>query len=52
LGTILHLRIAGQRLKVFTTERVTAGVGERVGICVKAADVLLFDPGTGLRLST
>jgi multiple sugar transport system ATP-binding protein len=52
LGTILHLRIAGQRLKVFTTERVTAGVEERVGISVNAADVLLFDPGTGLRLST
>jgi multiple sugar transport system ATP-binding protein len=52
LGTILHLRIAGQRLKVFTTERVTAGVGERVGISVNAADVLLFDPGTGLRLAT
>jgi multiple sugar transport system ATP-binding protein len=52
LGTILHLRIAGQRLKVFTTERVTTGVEERLGISVNAADVLLFDPGTGLRLLT
>jgi multiple sugar transport system ATP-binding protein len=52
LGTILHLRLAGQRIKVFTTERVTAGVQELVGISVKAADVLLFDPGTGLRLPT
>jgi len=51
LGTILHLRIAAQRIKVFTTERVAAGIGDVVGISVKAADVLLFDPGTGLRLS-
>jgi multiple sugar transport system ATP-binding protein len=51
LATIVHLRIAGQRIKVFTTERVTAGIEQSVGISVKAADVLLFDPGTGLRLS-
>ncbi len=51
LGTIVHLRIAGQRIKAFTTERVTAGVEEPVGISVKAADVLLFDPGTGLRMA-
>ncbi len=51
LATILHLRIAGQQIKVFTTERVTAGIEESVGISVKAADVLLFDPETGLRLS-
>lgn len=50
LATILHLRIAGQRIKVFTTERVTARIEEFVGICIEAADVLLFDPATGLRL--
>jgi multiple sugar transport system ATP-binding protein len=52
LGTILHLRLAGQRIKAFTTERITAGVAELVGISVRAADVLLFDPATGLRLAT
>lgn len=52
LGTILHLRIAGQRIKVFTPERVTARVAEPVGITVKGADVLLFDPETGLQLSS
>jgi multiple sugar transport system ATP-binding protein len=51
LGTILHLRVAGQRIKVFTTERVAAGVEELVGISVKPTDMLLFDPGSGLRLS-
>ena len=51
LATILHLRTAGQRIKVFTTERVTAGIGEFVGIRIEAADVLLFDPATGLRLA-
>jgi multiple sugar transport system ATP-binding protein len=51
LGTILHLRVAGQRIKAFTAERVTAGVEELVGISVKASDVLLFDPATGLRLA-
>jgi multiple sugar transport system ATP-binding protein len=52
LGTILHLRLAEQRIKVFTTERITAGVPDLVGISVRAADVLLFDPATGLRLPT
>jgi multiple sugar transport system ATP-binding protein len=49
-GTIVHLRIAGQQIKVFTTERVTARIQESVGISIAAADVLLFDPATGLRL--
>jgi multiple sugar transport system ATP-binding protein len=50
LATILHLRIAGQRIKVFTTARVTAAIGEPAAISVNAADVLLFHPETGQRL--
>jgi multiple sugar transport system ATP-binding protein len=51
LGTILHLRLAGQGLKIFTTERVGSAPGDSVGICVQASDLLLFDPQSGLRLS-
>jgi multiple sugar transport system ATP-binding protein len=50
LGTVLHLRLAGQRIKMFTTERLTAGVKDAVGIAVHAGDLLLFDPSTGARL--
>jgi multiple sugar transport system ATP-binding protein len=50
LGTILHLRLAGQRIKMFTTERPQVGMQEKVSIVVQAADLLLFDPKTGLRL--
>ena len=50
LGTILHLRLAGQRLKVFTTERPAAGLKEAVGIAVESRDLLLFDPDTGVRM--
>jgi multiple sugar transport system ATP-binding protein len=49
-GTIMHLRIAGQRIKVFTTERVSANIGELAGISINAADVLLFDSESGQRL--
>jgi multiple sugar transport system ATP-binding protein len=50
LGTVLHLRLAGQRVKMFTTERLTAGVKDAVGIAVHSRDLLLFDPDTGVRL--
>ena len=52
LGVILHLRLGAQRIKVFTTERVAARIQDPVGISINAADLLLFDPGTGLRLPT
>jgi multiple sugar transport system ATP-binding protein len=51
LGTILHLRLAGQRIKVFTTERLTVRINDIVNIGVPATDLLLFDPHTGLRLN-
>jgi multiple sugar transport system ATP-binding protein len=49
-GTILHLGMAGQRIKVFTTERLMVRIGDTVNIGVRAADLLLFDPHTGLRV--
>jgi multiple sugar transport system ATP-binding protein len=50
LGTILHLRLGAQRIKAFTTARVTFALQEHVDISIDPADLLLFDPGTGLRL--
>jgi len=52
LGTIMHLSLAGQRINIFTTERRNEAARDQVGICVKAPDLLLFDPETGLRLPT
>jgi multiple sugar transport system ATP-binding protein len=51
LGTILHLRLDSQRIKAFTTARVAFALQEHVGMSVDPADLLLFDPATGLRLS-
>jgi multiple sugar transport system ATP-binding protein len=48
LGTILHLTLAGQRIKVFTTERLTVGIKDVMSIAVQASDLKLFDPQTGL----
>jgi multiple sugar transport system ATP-binding protein len=50
LATVLHLRLAGQRIKVFTTERLAAGVKDAVNIAVQSRDLLLFDPDSGVRL--
>jgi multiple sugar transport system ATP-binding protein len=50
LGVVLHLALAGQRLKVFTAGRTQARVNDRVGLRVAAADILLFDASSGLRL--
>jgi multiple sugar transport system ATP-binding protein len=50
LGTVLHLRLAGQRIKVFTTERLEVGVKDAVSIAVESSDLLLFDPDSGVRL--
>jgi multiple sugar transport system ATP-binding protein len=50
LGTVLHLRLAEQRIKVFTTERLTAGIRDAVNIAVQSRDLLLFDPDSGERL--
>jgi multiple sugar transport system ATP-binding protein len=51
LGTILHLHLGGQRIKAFTTARVGFALQEHVGVSIDPADLLLFDPATGLRLS-
>ena len=49
-GTILNLRLEGQRIKAFTTARVGFALQEPVGLSIGPRDLLLFDPGTGLRL--
>ncbi|HEY2145541.1 MAG TPA: sn-glycerol-3-phosphate ABC transporter ATP-binding protein UgpC [Steroidobacteraceae bacterium] len=50
LGTIVHLRAAEQRIKVFSSERLRLRAMDAVGIAVQTRDLLLFDPGTGRRL--
>ena len=50
LGTVVHLRLAGQRIKVFTTERLEVGVKDAVSIAIVSSDLLLFDPDSGVRL--
>ncbi len=50
LGTVLHLRLAGQRIKAFTTERLAAGTKDAVNIELQPRDLLLFDPDSGVRL--
>jgi multiple sugar transport system ATP-binding protein len=49
-GTIVHLRVGPQRLKAFATDRLAAGVGDAVGLAMAPADMLLFDPVSGLRM--
>jgi len=51
LGTILHLSLEDQRIKAFTTARVAFALHEHVGVSIDPADLLLFDPASGLRLS-
>jgi multiple sugar transport system ATP-binding protein len=50
LGTVLHLKVAGQRLKAFTSERLDVQVHGTVGMAVAPSDLLLFDPISGVRL--
>ena len=50
LGVILHLRMGGQLLQVYTTERVRFALGATVGLRIEPADLLLFDADSGLRL--
>ncbi len=49
-GTIVHLRVGSQRLKAFATDRLVVGVNDAVGLAVAPADMLLFDPVSGLRM--
>lgn len=50
LGSVVHLDLAGQPVKLFTTDRRPLAVGEHISLRVAAEDVLLFDRNTGLRL--
>jgi len=50
LGTVAHLEIGGQGLKLFTTERPPLVVGETVKLAIAAGDLRLFDPGSGVRI--
>jgi multiple sugar transport system ATP-binding protein len=52
LGQVVHLRVADQRLKLFTTDRRGLAVGEAVGLSFHPSDVLLFHPDSGERLRT
>ncbi len=49
-GSVVHLDLAGQALKLFTTDRRRRRVGEVVFLDVPAAAVLLFDPESGARI--
>ena len=50
LGTVAHLELAGQLLKLFTTDRPRIAIGDKVRLAIAAADIRLFDPGTGARV--
>ncbi len=50
LGSVVHLDLDGQPLKLFTTDRARLEPAEAVILDVRPDDVLLFDPATGLRL--
>ena len=50
LGTVVHLQIGGQDLKLFTTERPHLSVGETVKVSIAPTDLRLFDTGSGVRI--
>jgi multiple sugar transport system ATP-binding protein len=50
LGTVIHLVVGGQDLKLFTTDRPKVSVGEGVRLRIAPEDVRLFDKKTGVRL--
>jgi len=51
LAQLVHLDLAGQRVKLFTTDRRALTPGDLVGLAIRPDDVLLFDPAGGKRLS-
>jgi multiple sugar transport system ATP-binding protein len=51
-GVIVHLRLAEQRIKVFTNERLNLRATDTVGISVESRDLLLFDPADGARIAS
>jgi multiple sugar transport system ATP-binding protein len=50
LGTVAHLQLGGQDLKLFTTDRPKLTVGETVKLAIAPGDLRLFEPGTGARI--
>jgi hypothetical protein len=46
----VHLSLAGQSIKLFTTERPILAVNERVQLRISASDVRLFSSIDGRRL--
>lgn len=50
LGTVAHLEIGGQLLKLFTTDRPKIAIGDHARLHVAPSDLRLFDPQTGIRL--
>ena len=50
IGTVVHLSLAGQSIKLFTTERPILAVNERVQLRISASDVRLFSSIDGRRL--
>jgi multiple sugar transport system ATP-binding protein len=50
LGTVVHLSLAGQPIKLFTTERPNLAVNQPVHLKVMSSDVRLFSPTDGKRL--
>jgi multiple sugar transport system ATP-binding protein len=49
-ASVIHLDLAGQSMKVFTTDRLQLAQGERVPLTIDAAHICLFDPTSGNRL--
>jgi multiple sugar transport system ATP-binding protein len=49
-ASVVHLDLAGQAIKVFTTERLQLAQGQRVPLAFDAAHVCLFDRASGDRL--
>ena len=50
LGSVIHLELGGQLMKLFTTQRRRVAIGDRVMLRIAPDDVLLFDPASGARL--
>jgi multiple sugar transport system ATP-binding protein len=50
LGTVLHLLVGRQELKLFTTERPQVAVGTTAKLRILPEDVRLFDKATGMRV--
>ncbi|MDQ0393175.1 ABC transporter ATP-binding protein [Labrys monachus] len=50
LGTVVHLELGGQSLKLFTTDRPVLVPGETVTLAIAPEDLRLFDPASGARI--